>query len=139
MKKKSKSYNFIIPLVVYPFDIMVSIGQTDADFRKSITKCMPPSLLKDLEEDPSILSMPLTNDGRTVNLPIGHQTIIRIKRPIVAPRDHGVLAHEIFHAVSFILMRMGINLDIEKTDEIYAYLIDYVMTETFKHLKGWYG
>lgn len=135
MKKKSKSYNFIIPLVVYPFDIMVSIGQTDAEFRKSITKDMPPSILKDLEEDQAILSMPITNDGRTVNLPTGHQTIIRIKRSITAPRDYGILAHEIFHAVSFILMRMGINLEIEKTDEVYAYLIDYVTTETIKRLR----
>ena len=35
---KSKSKNFIIPLVVYPFDVMVSLGETDEQLKKALSK-----------------------------------------------------------------------------------------------------
>jgi hypothetical protein len=131
---KRSGSNFIIPLVIYPFDIIVSIGETDDEFQKTIRKRLPPSCIKDLEGDSSILKLGYTTDARTVNLSTTHQTIIRFKRFPKTGRDHGIVAHEAFHAISFILWRMGINLEIEKTDECYAYLLDYVITEIYKKL-----
>jgi hypothetical protein len=129
---KNKSINFIIPLVIYPFDILVSVAEPDEVFAKTIVKHLPSSCLRDLEDDNSILRLGETTQGRCVNLPTGHQTIIRIKKYPTSCRDYGILSHEIFHAVSFILWRMDIPLEIGKTDEVYAYLIDYVTTEVYK-------
>lgn len=131
---RDKSLNFIVDLVIYPFDIMVSINQTDEAFRKSIMKYLPPDCLKDLETDKEILNLGKTCNGRTINFSTGHQTVIRIKNYPRQPRDVGVLGHEIFHACSFVLWRMGIPLEIEKTDEVYAYLIGYVTSKIFNRL-----
>ena len=132
MAKKGKS--FIIPLVIYPFDVMVSIGEDDTTFTRNLLKHLPESCHKDIEEDNSICKLGSVTDGRCVNLPTGHQTIIRIKKYPTSCRDYGILSHEIFHAVSFILWRMGIPLEIEKTDEVYAYAIDYLTTEIYKRI-----
>jgi hypothetical protein len=137
MKKKvakPRSLNFVIPLVIYPFDIMVSIGETDEAFQKAIRRHMPPNCLKDLETDPGILNLGNTTDGRTINFSTGHQTVIRLKHWPDVVRWQGILSHEVFHACSFVLWRMGIPLEIEKTDEVYAYLIDHVNTDIYKRL-----
>jgi hypothetical protein len=127
--KKAKSLNFVIPLVVYPFDILVSIGQSDDSFRKTLTEHLPPSCLPDLDSDPIILSLGEAIQARTINFSTGHQTVIRMKNFPNSPEGYGILSHEIFHACSYILWRMGINLEIEKTEEVYGYLIQYVTQE----------
>lgn len=134
-KPKPKESNFIIPLMVYPFDIMVSIAQSDGDFRAAIVKHLPSDCLKDLEDDPAILIMGSTTNGRTLNLQTGFQTIIRLKDYPTGPRGHAIVAHEIFHACTFVLWRVGIELEVMKTDEAYAYLIDYVTSEFYKQLQ----
>lgn len=131
---KQKPLNFIIPLVLFPFDIMVSIGQSDSQFQRSVRGHLPPDCLKDLETDPAILKLGHTTQGRTINLSTGHQTLIRIKNHPKTDQDYGTLAHEIFHAVSFILWRMRIDLGIEQTDEVYAYTIGYVTQQIYKKL-----
>lgn len=132
--RNKKGLNFIISLVIYPFDIMVSIGESDVDFEKALRKHMPSNCLKDLEGNDGILILGTSTSGRTINYPTGHQTVIRLKDYPLGERGNGILAHEIFHACSFILWRMGINLEIEKTDEVYAYLIDYVTTECYSKI-----
>lgn len=133
-KQKVKGSSFIIPLVVYPFDIMVSIAQEDEDFHAFIVDHLPPECLKDLEDDPGILTMGYTTNGRTLNLETGFQTIMRFKDYPAGPRGHAIVAHEIFHACTFILWRVGMNLEVMKTDEAYAYLIDYVTGEFYKQV-----
>lgn len=134
-KLKPKGSNFIIPLIVYPFDIMVSISQSDEAFRAAIVKHLPPDCLLDLEDDPDILRLGNTMQGRTLNLRTGYQTIMRLKDYPHGPRGHAIVAHEIFHAVSFVLWRVGLPLEVMKTDEAYAYLIEYVTGEFYKHLQ----
>lgn len=135
MKRKPKGSIFVIPLVVYPFDILVSIAQDDATFRSALHKHLLPNCLKDIEVDPGILMMGSTTNGRTLNLETGFQTIIRLKDYPAGPRGHAIVAHEIFHACTFVLWRVGLHLEIMKTDEAYAYLIDYVTGEFYKNLK----
>ena len=131
---RPEALNFVIPLVIYPFDIMISIGETDEAFRKALMRHIPPNCLKDIESDPDILNLGNTTDGRTVSYANGHQTVIRIKNYPDIVRWQGVLAHEVAHACFFILWRMGIPLEIGKTDEVYAYTVDYVTTEIYKRL-----
>lgn len=120
---KSKKLNFIIPLVVYPFDVMISIGQTDAELKKIIEKtttewndnmkCVGKGLFYMTKENQSLIRLwnyPTTNE------------------------DYGTLQHEIFHCVTHILDRVGMKFVLQKSDEAYSYLVGYLTTEIYKRL-----
>lgn len=124
---KAKSYNFIIPLVVYPFDVMVSIAEPDKIlYRKLKNKGVDIT-------DTNLHVYSDTTRGRTI-LFEGNKTLIRIYHLRNTPEWYGSLAHEIFHAVEFIMERIGMKLTIE-SDESYAYLIGYLTTEIHKKIK----
>lgn len=123
---KVKSLNFIIPLVVYPFDVMVSLGESDKDVSKRLTHFVGNFESSDIEHNYS-------QRGRTI-IYSGNQTLIRMYKLKDTPEWHGQLAHEIFHAVEFIMERIGMKLTFD-SDEAYAYLIGHITTEIFKRLK----
>lgn len=130
---KSKGKSFIINLVVYPFDILVSIAETNDEFLKSIKKYITPECLEDLKDEKIVFNMPETCNGRTVQLLDGGQTIMRLPKRITTCEQYGTLAHEIFHAVEFIMRRINIKLS-ENSDECFAYLIGYVTTQIYKKM-----
>jgi hypothetical protein len=126
---QKKSLNFIIPLVVYPFDVMVSIGETDIALEKTLTKF---GIKEDgtqwrLEDSP-------TTQGRCCLFDTNHG-LIRLRRKPKLPVEFGQLQHEIFHYVTFILERIGMELIVMKSDEAYSYLIGYLTTEIYKKIK----
>lgn len=125
MSKKKKPINFILPLVIYPFDIMVSFGQSDDQLKRYLKK-WGIKWDKDLELAPTGL-------GRTAMLN-GNQTVLRLKNVPVSVTDYSTLAHEIFHAVAFIMDRIGMSLVICQSDEAYAYLIGYITKEVYKRI-----
>ncbi len=125
---RKKKQNFIIPLVVYPFDVMVSVDESDEELQKTLNKYV---------YDPNgiglIMNLPRTTQGRCIMLDC-NQTIIRLKRQL---HRHDTLAnasHEIFHAVSFILQRIGMKMEVGVSDEAYAYLIAYLSKEIFSRI-----
>lgn len=128
----AKSINFLVSLEVYPFDIMVSMGQTDTQLRQSLNKYRwPDNSIKEIEED--VMGMSNTVQGRTMMLSC-NRTILRMAEIPFSTRDYGYLSHEIFHAVSFILDRVGIKFELCKSDEAYAYLISYVTEKIYDRL-----
>lgn len=116
-----KKQNFIIPYILYPFDVMVSIGETREEVEKRIEKNYK---LCDDERD----AISLQGLGKTAMLK-GGQTIIRVDR-----FEHSVIAHEIFHAVSFLMDRISISLTRE-SEEAFAYAIQYLTKEIYKRAK----
>jgi len=88
----------------------------------------------ELIQDKILCNMPDTVQARTINVIEGGQTIIRLKLHPQTPIQKGYLAHEIFHAVTFIMDRMGIEFVLMKSDECFAYTIGYVTTEIYKKL-----
>lgn len=127
-KLKSKGSNFIIPLVVYPFDVMISIGETNEDIDKRFKKYNLTA------EDISLATFTShTVQGRTVMFS-SNQTLIRLRNFPKSPVDYGNLQHEIFHAVTFVMDRIGMVLKVEESDEAYAYLIGYLTREIYKRL-----
>jgi hypothetical protein len=122
MSKKKKPINFIVPLVVYPFDTIVSIGESDADLRRSLKK-------RGIAWDDILF---YEGVGRCVLLP-NNTVVIRIYRFPFSPADHGTLSHEIFHAVDFILRDIGMSL-LKESGEAYAYLIGYLTKEIYKKI-----
>ncbi len=128
-KTKVKKMNFIIPLVVYPFDVMVSFGQTNEEVEVLFEEYNLTA------EDVSIATITSnTVRGRTVMFST-NQTLIRIVEYPVSCLDYGNLQHEIFHAVTFIMDRIGMKLVVEESDEAYAYLVSYITTEIYKKIK----
>lgn len=122
---KSKSLNIIIPLIVYPFDVMVSIAESDdVLFDKLKTKGIDITGID--------FSHSSSQKGRTIIFR-SNQTLIRIYKLGETPEFYGTLAHEIFHAVEFIAEKIGLKLT-DDSDEAYAYLIGYITTEIYKHL-----
>lgn len=126
---KLKGKNFIIPLAIYPFEFMFSIAESDKTFQKQLRSILSDKDFASMLQD-GIMKMEDANIGcaRTVRLRSG-QTMIRIPHKIDTPKMHGVVAHEIFHAIEFLFRRIEIKL-CTKSDEAYAYAIGYV-TEKF--------
>lgn len=123
-----KSKNFIIPLIIYPFDVMISIGQTDIELIKSVKKY---GLTKD--DIHELLDLPTTLQGRAVLLFETNHSFIRLKKSPKTTKEFGTLAHEIFHSVDFILRTIGITLS-KDSDEAYAYLIGYLTEKIYDNL-----
>lgn len=120
---------FIIPLQIYPFDIMISIDEKDEVLRNRLVKYG--SSIEDCEE---LMNLSDTVRGRAVMLP-SNQTVIRLK---MLPKKYdmmSVIAHEVFHATTFILHRIGMKLELFVSDEAYAYLLGYITTEIYKKIK----
>lgn len=121
MSKKSK--NFIVPLVIYPFDIMVSFCQTDEELKKQLQK-----VGSEWDDKMKCVGMGsfCMNDK--------NQSVIRLWNYPETCEQYGVLQHEIFHAVTFILDRMGMKLELFTSDEAYSYLIGYLITIIYSNI-----
>lgn len=125
-----KTANFIIPLVIYPLDVMVSYNEADDVFFRRLKKYVV--------SDTELKDCQLTDcdDARTI-MTEKNQTIIRFKPPRRGDRNRflGVVAHECFHAASYVMYKVGMKLEIEVSDEAYSYLIQYLVQEICKKLK----
>lgn len=118
-----KHLNFIIPLVVYPYDIMVSIGETDKQLEKELLKF-------GISWDNKFKC---SGAGRTV-MTDNNQTIVRLGWWPESNKDLGTLQHEIFHAVSLIFDEIGMPLMVCTSCEAYAYLIGYLTEQIYDRL-----
>lgn len=124
----SKSKNFIIPLVVYPFDLMVSFGETDEQLFARLRKT-------NVKED-EFNNAAFDGDeckGRYCLFKCG-ASLIRLRHTPKTSADFGYLHHELFHAVSGIMWRIGVQLEIKVSDEAYAYLIGYLTEQIYTHI-----
>lgn len=126
MAVKTKSINFIIPLVVYPFDLMVSIGEADAVLKKTLSNF-------GIEDEDSMWTFGETTKGRFC-LFTTNQGLIRIKSIPLIDEDYANLQHEIFHYVMHVFDRIGMKWT-AKSDEAYSYMIGYLTKEIYKKLK----
>jgi hypothetical protein len=83
--------------------------------------------------DEEKMHLTLDADGRTVQLKHGACIIRLRKEKTRIGIDIATLAHEIFHAVYFVLDRKGVRL-VEGSDEAFAYYIGFIMR---KCLEEW--
>lgn len=123
-----------IPLVLYPFDVLISINQTNNQFMKVLQYHCSPEILSEITEDPQILNFTETCRGRVLHAAKSHVTILRMPHNIITPEQHGHLAHEIFHAIEFIFRTIDIKLH-PKSSEAFTYAIQYLTTEIYKQFK----
>lgn len=109
---------------------MVSINQTDKQFGKILNQYGI-----DKEEDPLIFSLSQKDFkwGRTVKFS-NDQTAVRLNYYPSTAKDFGLVQHEIFHCIEFILDSIGMKLTYS-SDEAYAYLIQYLTEKIYELLK----
>lgn len=120
---------FIVNLGIFPFDIMFSVDEPDSVLMKRLRKfgMGDNDILK-------YFSGCENSNGRTVIFE-NNTTIVRIMQNKKSNLSiHGTIAHEIFHAVTFILDEIGIKFSIGISDEVYAYTIGYVTEVVYKEL-----
>lgn len=121
---------------IYPFDVMVSINQTDNQLGNSLDKNLPTEALSK-EEIEGVRYTSDKCDGRAVMFST-NESLLRIRKLPETPAEYGVLAHEIFHISANILDRVGMKLVIEISDEAYSYLIGYLTKEIYTEINKYY-
>lgn len=119
--KKSAHKNFILSWELYPFDVMVSVGETTDQVLKRIRR----TSYKLTDEEVEQLNMGPTHKGRTVMLR-GGQTILRLTRFNGDPDSVATLAHEAFHAVEFLFARIA-TTHRDEGEEPWAYALEWLM------------
>lgn len=130
--KSKKPQVFFIKNEVYPFDVLISIGETDEQFVKTIARNLPPDAIEELENDLDIVKLGKTTLARTMMFET-NQIVIRFKNKPITCKDHGVIAHELFHAAEFILRVIKTPLTPD-SNEVYAYLIGFLTTKFYEKL-----
>jgi hypothetical protein len=132
-KKPNPSFAVIISMEVYPFQLMLSVGQNDEELGAELDK------YKGLTED-AIRACQYPSKyvkGRAVMLN-NNASVIRLRALPKSNNDYGVLAHEIFHIATFVLDRAGMKLKLGASDEAYAYLIGYLTDKIYEAINEYY-
>jgi len=126
-----KGKYFIIKLGIYPFDVMVSVDETD----DVLVERMITRFGNTKEACGGMINMPPRVIGRTSMLWPTNHTVIRLKTGGCKNELAGCIAHEVFHATTFIMRRVGMKLKLDVSDEAYAYLIGFLTKEIHTKLK----
>ena len=127
MPSKNKTQNFIVPLVVYPYDLMVSFGQTNGELKKTLNKY-------DIGNGEDWAWENSQQQGKMCINEL-NQGILRLRTVPSTPEQYGYLQHEIFHYVMIILERMGMKYKSLISDEAFSYLIQYLTTAIYSKIK----
>ena len=125
--KMKKGKSFIVPLIVYPFDVVMSFSQTD----KQVNNLLQGQELE--EEEIQAMYLSDTTQGRSMIFST-NLCMIRMRDYPDSPLQKGFLAHEIFHIVSFLFWRIKLPLHAKNTGEAYAFLTGYLTEEIYKRL-----
>ena len=112
----------LIDYHVYPFQVYVS-NETYEELVVSLKNKLPECIHSEIRQ------LEDTRVARTIMLSTG-QTIIWFK----ALPTFGLIAHEAFHAVSFLMKRVGIRFFLE-SEEAYAYPVQYLCEEMVEFFK----
>lgn len=128
---KKKTYNFIVNHGTYPFDVMVSIGETDEQLFPKLQKKLPKEYYYSIPEYAAIKP---TGCGRFVMFPTG-ASLIRLREVPISPKYKAVLAHEIFHAIEFLFDKIGLKHDPDTSSEAWAYQIEYLTSSIYEKIK----
>ncbi len=106
---------------IYPFDLLFCYNCTDKDIRNYISR----HFHKLSDNDKELLTFK-GNFGRTVILD-GGQIVLWIRDP----KNLGVLAHEVYHAVNMLMYKVGIT-GTDSSEEAFAYAIGFMMNKICK-------
>lgn len=131
-KNKTPVFYVIVPIHLYPYDVIVSIGHTD-------------------EEIDAILKRKGVKDGRELSEYGQHGrakyavwydyniALIRLKCLPRSANDYGALMHEILHVVISVLRKVGMRISAGGgSDEAYTYLMSYLVQHIMFKINKYY-
>lgn len=132
MIKKPQPINIIIPLHIYPFDIMVSINEDYDKFAKAVIKKWGKKILDNFKKQETLLT---PGAGITALFTSESQRACMIKIDGFAntAQCRGTLTHEIFHVAEFVLRTCGLKVS-KNSHEAYAYLIGYITEKIYEKI-----
>jgi hypothetical protein len=129
-----KSLNKIIPISIYPYDLMISFNESDREFKKALSKfgVSPKNSTETTVYEMDNIKIFV---GRMVMFR-GKQTVIRMNfmPKLTDPFQMSLLQHEIFHAATFFMIEIRTPLK-NSTHEVYAYLIQFLTEKIYVELK----
>ena len=128
--EKNKSINFVIDYVVYPFELMVSMGEDKEVFKKRLKKRLPEDMRHEVEDEFCNTEF----QAQTVMFS-GGMTAVWFRECPIKASQYALIAHEVFHAVDFLFQRINIKLS-NDSNEAYAYLLQYITEQIYKKLWG---
>ena len=131
LKKRSEKLQlgFSIPLHIYPCDILFSFRQDDAELSRMLKDKGAPQSAIDEE-----LHKWTPNCGARFVFYNNGVGLVRMNCIPTTPLQISHLAHEIFHIVVHVMNWVGVRLELEKSEEAYAYLTSYLTEEVYKLL-----
>lgn len=115
----------VVDCVIYPVHVLVSFDKDEKQLIKKASKHLPKESIEEMKE----MSF---HSGKAILFPHNKMVLWQRGKP-KSIEDLAVLNHEIFHITCFILERVGLPLS-KKSDEAYAYLLQYLTKEIYKTL-----
>jgi hypothetical protein len=121
-----KSKKIVLP--IYPFEFMVSIGQTNSQLLTDFNKYWDePNYREMVKEDVENMDYDYSAYFKIYNCQVG---IFRFKKKPTS----GIIVHECFHACSKLMKRIGQEL-VDESEESYAYLMQYIFEQIENAIK----
>lgn len=117
-----KNKLIIISNEIYDFDVCISTYTNKYVLKKKLIDLLPPESHNEIDE---FLNGEFNGRARIFRT---GQTVIQINK--LSP---DVVAHEIFHATSFIFEHIGMPHD-SNSEEAYAYFIGFITREFYKYM-----
>ena len=124
--KKQKKDMFEVDWVIFPFHVLVCLGSTREDILRKLKNLRYEVSEKEIDQ------INMSGIGRCVMLENGG-TILWIRD---YPNEAGSLScitHEVFHAVYFLLGRVGIEIS-DDSDELVAYMQGYLVNKILNRI-----
>jgi hypothetical protein len=120
---------FTIHDPVYVHDILVAVDEPDARVYRTLERLTGEKLD---DEDREILKVP--GRARTVIFP-GGVRVMRLPKYKNSPGWHSVLAHEAYHAATFLMGKVGIKRG-DESDEAVAYEVQFMVHAVLSRVMG---
>ena len=131
MAVRQKKKWAVVNLTMFPYHIMVSVGETDEEFSKRMLRYES----MNHEKIAALCHLnKLTNQGTTMMFEDG-VAVVRVLRLTNKSKQHAILAHELFHAVTLVLHRAGVDFQMDVSDEVYAYGIGHITEQVYDKIK----
>jgi hypothetical protein len=124
MKKSKRQDNIfkVIPIDIFCTDVLLSVNQTDDELYHYLDKDFTKKDFNMFWED-------WKSDARVITTFEHSFIILRFRNELKKTPDmYGLIAHEAYHVACSILSKNGIKKG-RKTEEVYAYLIQYIVRE----------
>ena len=125
--RKDTIYVITIPLVIYPFTVVVFMNETDEEIIERLVKAGN-------DRDEAERAVRMSGVGRTLMAP-SNDLYIRLAYRADKNALMGTIAHEVFHAVTMLMDVIGMKFENGVSDEAYAYPVGYITGEITRELE----